>query len=70
MTIHKFKRYTIWTDEVLWGKTAVKSGLTYGVYDNKENKQTYPKNINITSRQQALDEAEKLNNTLENPFEY
>lgn len=70
MSINKFKRYTVWTDETLWSRTAVASGLTYGVYDNKENKQIYPDGVTITSRQQALEEAEKLNNQLENPFEY
>lgn len=33
----KGKRYTIWTDETLWSKTAIESGLTYGVWDNEKN---------------------------------
>lgn len=31
----KEKRYTVWTDETAWRKTAVESGLRYGIYDNQ-----------------------------------
>jgi hypothetical protein len=67
----KFKRYTIWTDETMWKKTAIESGLTYGVYDNKINDCVSKDICGIcVSRQEALDAAEKLNNTLEDPFDY
>ena len=70
MAINKFKRYTTWTDDTLWRKTAIQNGLVYGVYDHKENTQVYPKDVTITSYKQACEEAAKLNDSLENPFDY
>jgi len=66
--MRKFKRYSVWTDETMWNKTAVESGLRYGVYDHKENKKvSVPKCVTY---QEASMEAEKLNNALDNPFDY
>jgi hypothetical protein len=67
---NKFKRYTIWVNETMWRKVAIEAGLVYGVYDNKEDKKVHIEGITITSRQQALEEAEKLNSTIVNLFEY
>lgn len=67
----KYKRYNIWTDETMWRPTAVSSGLSYGVYDNKVNDCVSRDICGIcTSRQEALDAAEKLNNALKDPFDY
>jgi hypothetical protein len=69
--INKFKKYTIWTDDTSWTKTARESGLTYGVYNN-EIKGCESREISgiCTSRQEALDSAEKLNSQMSNPYEY
>jgi len=67
----KFKRYTIWTDKTLHSKAAIESGLVYGVYDNKINDCVLRDISGIcTSRQEALNAADKLNNELSNPYEY
>ena len=66
----KYPRYTIWTDETLWGKTAVESGLVYGVYDNLTDNKFHPEGVTITSAEQAREEAKKLNESLDNPYDY
>lgn len=35
------KRFTIWTDETRWKKSAVETGLVYGIYDNIINNKTF-----------------------------
>jgi hypothetical protein len=59
----KNKRYTIWTDEVLWHESARLAGLTYGVYDNeKEDKCTHEQQGGIiTTREDALKRADEMN---------
>ncbi len=34
MSKRNHRRFTVWTDETMWGKDAMESGLCYGVYDH------------------------------------
>lgn len=64
--IRTHKRYCTWTDETMWRKSAVESGLSYGVYDHVENKRV---NVGICKTyNEAHVAAEKLNAGLENPY--
>ena len=55
----------------MWRKTAIESGLRYGVYDHLINDCVSRDVCGIcVSRQEALDAAEKLNSKLTNPFDY
>ena len=59
----KEKRYTVWTDEVLWQESARLAGLTYGVYDLEKNDKCWDEvqDGRITTREQAVAKAKELN---------
>jgi hypothetical protein len=63
------KRYTTWFDETFWRKTAIESGLRFGVYDNKKGDKAYglEKEFGvITSSERAKEVASILNEREEN----
>jgi hypothetical protein len=61
------KRFTTWTDDTFWKQDAIKGGLVYGVYDNKNNCKFFIPGITITSYDQASKEAYRLNELIEDP---
>jgi len=61
-------RYTTWTDDTLWSRTAIESGLTYGVYDleNEDKCSEEEQGGIITSYEQARLKANEMNLRLKN----
>ena len=57
------KRYTTWRDETFWKKSAVDSGLVYGVYDNEKERKCTDKEQGgvITSYDDALKRVNEMN---------
>jgi hypothetical protein len=63
------KRYTTWFDETFWRKTAIESGLRFGVYDNHKEDKAYGLEEEfgiITSSERAKEVASILNGREEN----
>ncbi|MEX0313441.1 MAG: hypothetical protein AB3N18_04630 [Allomuricauda sp.] len=72
MKKHQFPRYTICTDETMWTKTAVESGLRYHVYDRaKEDNLSFDEQGGrLTTAEAAREKADELNTQLKDPYTY